>query len=65
MNLKHLGWPYRECIKKAFVRSCLVKMSLRLFLSVSVVMTVMPRFLRQFRRSLQIKKFITNASGVL
>ena len=45
--------------------NCLVKMTLRLFQPVSVVMTMVPKLLRQFRRSLQIKKSITNAPRVL
>ena len=48
-----------------FVRNCLVKMSLRLFKSVYVIMTMVPKLLRQFRRLLQIKKSITNATCVL
>ena len=44
------------------VRILLVKMTLRLFLPLSVVMTMMPTPLRQLRRSLQIKKIITNLS---
>ena len=31
----------------------------------SIVMTMVPTVLRQFRKSLQIKKIITNAPGVL
>ena len=34
----------------AFVTNCLVKMTLRLFQSVSVVMNMLPMLLRQFRR---------------
>ena len=48
-----------------FVRNWSVKMTLRLFQPLSFVMTVMPTLLRQFRRSLQIKKIITNALRVL
>ena len=42
----------------AFVRNGLVKMILRLFQPLSVVMTMVPMLLRQFRRNLQIKKSI-------
>ena len=45
----------------AFVRNYLVKMTLRLFQPLSVVLTMVPTLPRQFRRSLQIKKSITNA----
>ena len=38
---------------------------LRLFYPLSVVMTMVPRLLRQLRRSLQIKKSITNAPCLL
>ena len=68
-NLKYLGWPYKEYIKTVknggFVGNCSVKMTLRLFLPLSVVMTMVSTLLRQFRRSLQIKKIITNALRVL
>ena len=37
----------------AFVGNCLVKMTLRLFQSISVVMTMVQMFLRQFRRLAQ------------
>ena len=47
------------------VRNCLVKMVLRLFQALSVVMTIVPTLLRQFRRSLQIKKIIRDAHRVL
>ena len=43
------------------VRNFSVKMTSRLFLTFSVVMTMVSRLLRQFRRSLQIKKSIVNA----
>ena len=36
-----------------FVRNCLVKISLRLFYSISVVITLVPVFLWQFRRLAQ------------
>ena len=39
-----------------FASNCSVKMTLRLFYPLSVVMTMVPRLLRKFRRSLQIKK---------
>ena len=42
-----------------------VKMTLRLFWPLSFVMTMVPRLLRQFRRSLQIKRFIANTPCVL
>ena len=48
-----------------FVRDCSVKMTLRLFQSLSVVVTIVPTLLRQFRRSLQIKTIITNAPNVI
>ena len=48
-----------------FARNCSVKMTLRLFQSLSLVTTMVPRFLRNFKRSLQIKKSITNAPCVL
>ena len=40
-------------------------MTLRVFQSLSVVTTMVPTFLRHLRRSLQIKKIITNAPCVL
>ena len=40
-------------------------MTLRLFWPLSFVMTMVPRLLRQFRRSLQIKRFIANTPCVL
>ena len=48
-----------------FARKSSVKMTLRLFQPLSVVMNIVPTLLRQFRRSLQIKKIITNASRML
>ena len=48
-----------------FARNCSVKMTLRLFQSLSVVMTMVPRFLRKLKRALQIKKSIANAPCVL
>ena len=47
------------------VTNCSVKMTLRLFWPLSLVMTMVPRLLRQFRRSLQIKRFIANTPCVL
>ena len=49
----------------ALVRNYLVKVTLRLFKPISVVMNMVPMLLRQFRRLLQIKKIITNAPRVL
>ena len=40
----------------AFVWNCSVKMALRLFQPLSVVMTVVPTLLRQVRRYLEIKR---------
>ena len=48
-----------------FCKELLSENTLRLFYSLSVVMTMVPTLLRQFRRALQIKKSITNAPGVL
>ena len=48
-----------------FVWDSFVKMTLRLFQPFSVVITMVPRVLRQFKRSLQIKKSIANAPCVL
>ena len=48
-----------------FLRNCIVKMTLRLFQLFSVVKTMVPTLLREFRRSLQIKKIIRNAPRVL
>ena len=42
--------------KNTFMRNCLVKITLRLFYPLSVVMTMLPRLLKQFRRLLQIKR---------
>ena len=44
-----------------FGRNCSVKKTLRLFQPLFVVMIMVPKLLRQFRRSLQIKKSIANA----
>ena len=49
----------------AFVRNCLVKMTLRLFQLISVVVTMLRTLLRQNRRSLQIKKITINAPRLL
>ena len=49
----------------AFMRNCLVKINLRLFLLLSIFMTMVPPLLRQFKKLLQIKKFIKNAACVL
>ena len=49
----------------AFVRNCLVKVTLRLFQPFSDFMAMVPMLLRQFSRSLQIKKSIANAPRVL
>ena len=46
------------------VRIFLVKMTLRLLQPLSVVMTMVPTLLRQLRRSLQIKKIITNLLSI-
>ena len=48
-----------------FVRNCLVKITLRMFQPLSVVKTMVPTLLRQFRRSLHIKKIISNAPCLL
>ena len=48
-----------------FLRKGLVKMTLRLIQPLSVLMTMTRRLLRQFRRSLQIKKIVPNARRVL
>ena len=48
-----------------FARNCSVKMTLRLFWPLFVVMTIVLRLLRKFRRSLQIKKCITNVHCVI
>ena len=47
------------------VKNILVKMTLKLFQPLSVVMTMVPTLLRQLRRWLQIKKIITNAPCAL
>ena len=47
-----------------FVSNCFVKMTSRLFQPLSAVMTMVPRLLRHFRRSLQIRKSIANAPRV-
>ena len=49
----------------AFVKNCLVKVTLRLFQSLPVVMYMVQTFTRQFRRLLQIKKSISNSPRVL
>ena len=48
-----------------FVSNCFVKMTSRLFQPLSAVMTMVPRLLRHFRRSLQIRKSIANAPRVI
>ena len=48
-----------------FVRNCSLKITLRLFQRLSVVMTLVTWFPRQFRRSLQIKKSVPNAPRLL
>ena len=67
--LKYLEWPYREYTKTAknggFVMNYLVKITLRLFYPLSLVMTRVPTLLKPFRRSMQIKNIITNAPCVL
>ena len=45
----------------AFVRNCLVKMTLRQFEPLFVVMNMVPALLKQFKRLLQIKRIIANA----
>ena len=69
LELEISGWPYREHMKTAkmvdFVSDCLVKKTLRLFESLSVVLTMVPTLLRQFRRSLQTKKSFGKALRVL
>ena len=47
------------------MKNLLVKMNLRLFQPLSVVTTMVPTLLRQSRRSLQIKKIITDGLCVL
>ena len=59
------SWTSKHQKMVTFARNCSVKMTLRLFLPLSVVMTMVPRLLRKFRISLQIKKSITNAPCVL
>ena len=49
----------------ASMKNCLVNITLRLFYQFFVVMTMVPALLKQFRRSLEIKKITTNAPGVL
>ena len=60
-----MGWPYRAYIKTAkngdFCEELLSKNDFEAVLATSVIMTMVPRILRQFRRSLQIKKSIANA----
>ena len=69
LNLKYLGWPHRAYIKTAkngnFSEELLSENDFEMFSPLSVVMTMVSRLLRQFRRSLQIKKCITNAPCVL
>ena len=48
-----------------FARRCPVKMTLKLFGPLSVVMTMVPRLMRKFRRSLKTKQSIANALCVL
>ena len=48
----------------AFVRNCLVKMTLKQFQPLTVVITIVPTLLRQLRRSLQAKEIIANTPRV-
>ena len=63
-NLKYLGRQHKEHLKTAkmidFVRNCYIKVTLRLFYLHYFVNTMVPTFLGQFRRSLQIKKIIND-----
>ena len=72
LELKILGWPYREYIKTAkmdiftvSIKNLLLKMTLRWFQPLSVVTTMVSTLLRQLGGSLQIKTIIINASFVL
>ena len=69
LNLKYLGCRTEHISKQQnkvpFLRNYFVKMVLRLFQPLSVVMTMVARLLRQFRRSLQIKKSSANGPRVL
>ena len=69
LNLKYMGWSYRAYIKTAkngnVWEELLRENDFGLFWPLSVVMNMVPKFLRQFRRLLQIKKSIANASRVL
>ena len=57
LDILNLVQSYRKYIKQqpmvAFVRNCLVKMALKLFQSISVVMTMVPMLLREFSRLAQ------------
>ena len=69
LNLKYLGWPYWEYIKAArnggFCSELLSGNDFEAVLATFYFMTVIPTPLKQFKRSLQIKKIITNAPRVL
>ena len=69
LNLKYPGWPYRAYIKIAkngnFCKEWLSENDIEAVLATFCFMTMVPRLLRQFRRSLQIKKSIANAPPVL
>ena len=69
LEMSGVATQHRVYMKTAksgdFVRNGLVKITLMLFKPLSVVMTMMPTLLRQFRKSLQIKKCVRNASRVL
>ena len=49
----------------AFSEEFLIENDFEVVLSTSVVMTMVPTLLRQLRRSLQIKRIISNAPYVL
>ena len=72
LDLKFLGWPYREYIKTAkngcfhcFSEEFLSGNDFQAVLPLFVVTTMVPTLLRQLRRLLQIKKIVTNVPCML
>ena len=71
--MKYLEWPYRAFIKTPkngnFCEDLLIEYDFEAFEAdsepLSVAMIMVPRFMKQLRRSLLIKKSITNFYRVL
>ena len=69
LNFKFLGWPYKEYIKIAKTVACsddfLSGDEFDAVFPFSVLMSMVRTLLRQLRRSLELKKIITNDSFLL